>query len=104
MWDWLTYSSNGILTSDRCKPFDSAADGYVANITARVTLLLTPTIVSFVRGEGAVAIVIKPLEAALVDNDHIYAVVSSSSHPRRHLPYHTRGRFWAPLSTTTGLT
>ncbi|KAF9650882.1 hypothetical protein BDM02DRAFT_3185038 [Thelephora ganbajun] len=56
MWDWLVYSDNGILTSDRCKPFDSGADG-------------------FVRSEGAVAIVIKPFEAALIDNDHIYAVV-----------------------------
>ena len=31
--------------------------------------------VSFVRAEGAATVVIKPLEAALADNDHIYAVV-----------------------------
>jgi acyl transferase domain-containing protein len=75
MWDWFIYSGNGILTPDLCKPFDSAADGYVINSTLSSTLILTPTITSFVRGEGAAAIVIKPLEAALADNDHIYAVV-----------------------------
>jgi len=79
MWDWFIYSDNGILTPDRCKPFDSAADGYITNSTVRFTPILTPIIVSFVRGEGAVAIVIKPLEAALADNDHIYAVVRSNS-------------------------
>ena len=76
MWDWFVYSNNGILTPDRCKPFDSAADGYVVNLTVPCIPFLTPITVSFVRGEGAVAIVIKPLEAALADNDHIYAVVS----------------------------
>lgn len=79
MWDWFIYSDNGILTPDRCKPFDSAADGYITNSTVRFTRILTPIIVSFVRGEGAVAIVIKPLEAALADNDHIYAIVRSNS-------------------------
>ena len=33
--------------------------------------------VRFIKGEGAVSIVIKPLEAALASNDHIYAVVGS---------------------------
>lgn len=62
-------------------------------------------IVSFVRGEGAVTIVIKPLEAALADNDHIYAVVRFSSlPPRSSLPYRSHDRFWAPPSTTTGPT
>ena len=79
MWDWFIYSDNGILTPDRCKPFDSAADGYITNSTVRLTRILTLIIFSFVRGEGAVAIVIKPLEAALADNDHIYAVVRSNS-------------------------
>ena len=79
MWDWFTYSDNGILTPDQCKPFDSTADGYVINPVAPYTPLLTPATVSFVRGEGAVAIVIKPFEAALTDNDHIYAVVRRST-------------------------
>ena len=60
--------------------------------------------ISFVRGEGAVAIVIKPLEAALAENDHIYAVVRSCPLLRLPLPYHTRYRFWAPPSTATGQT
>jgi acyl transferase domain-containing protein len=30
---------------------------------------------SMVKGEGAFSMVIKPLDAALADNDHIYAVV-----------------------------
>ena len=34
---------------------------------------------SFGRGEGAVAIVLKPLEDAIRDHDHIYATVSASS-------------------------
>ena len=80
MWDWFTYSDNGILAPDQCKPFDSAADGYVFNLVAPSTPFLTPATVSFVRGEGAVAVVIKPLEAALTDNDHIYAVVRQA-HP-----------------------
>ena len=87
MWDWFVYSDNGILTPDRCKPFDAAADGYVVNSAIHVTLIPTPIIISFVRGEGAVAIVIKPLEAALADNDHIYAVVSLSSIPFSPLSY-----------------
>ena len=103
MWDWFGYSNSGILTPGRCKPFDSAADGCVVNPTVPSVLLLTPIAISFVRGEGAISIVIKPLEAALADNDHIYAVVRLSLLPRPPLPSHTRGRSWAPLSTTTGL-
>ena len=33
--------------------------------------------VRFIKGEGAISIVIKPLEAALASNDHIYAVVGA---------------------------
>ena len=102
MWDWFIYSNNGILTADRCKPFDTAADGYVANPAVPSTLLLTLIPVSFVRGEGAVAIVIKPLEAALADNDHIYAVVRLNLLSPSSLPHLTRDRFWALPSTTTG--
>ncbi|KAG1766333.1 hypothetical protein EV702DRAFT_1150480 [Suillus placidus] len=55
--DWLAYSQGGILAPDgKCKPFDASANG-------------------FSRGEGAVVVVIKPLEKALLDHDHIYATV-----------------------------
>ncbi|KAG2142363.1 hypothetical protein DEU56DRAFT_979550 [Suillus clintonianus] len=55
--DWLAYSQGGILAPDGvCKPFDASANG-------------------FSRGEGAVVMVLKPLEKALLDNDHIYATV-----------------------------
>jgi len=32
---------------------------------------------SFVKGEGAVVIVLKPVDKAIADNDHIYSVVSA---------------------------
>ncbi|KAG2335837.1 hypothetical protein BDR05DRAFT_920591 [Suillus weaverae] len=55
--DWLAYSQGGILAPDgKCKPFDASANG-------------------FSRGEGAVVVVVKPLEKALLDHDHIYATV-----------------------------
>ncbi|KAJ8514907.1 hypothetical protein ONZ45_g7609 [Pleurotus djamor] len=55
--DWFHYSQGSMLASDgKCKPFDASADG-------------------FSRSEGVVAIVLKPLDAALRDNDHIYATV-----------------------------
>ncbi|MDG4810844.1 SDR family NAD(P)-dependent oxidoreductase [Micromonospora sp. WMMD1120] len=44
----------------RCRTFDSAADGYV-------------------RGEGVLALVLKPLSAALRDGDHVYAVLRGSA-------------------------
>lgn len=55
--DWLAYTQGGILAPDgKCKPFDASANG-------------------FSRGEGAVVVVLKPLEQALLDHDHIYATV-----------------------------
>ncbi|CCM00168.1 uncharacterized protein FIBRA_02196 [Fibroporia radiculosa] len=55
--EWLMYSQGGILSRDgKCKPFDASADG-------------------FGRGEGVVSIVLKPLDAALRDNDHIYGTI-----------------------------
>lgn len=55
--DWKVYQDAGILAPDnRCKPFDAGADG-------------------FSKGEGASVVVLKPLEAALADNDYIYSVV-----------------------------
>ena len=38
----------------------------------------------FGRGEGVVAIVLKPLEAAVRDHDHIYATVSSGDDTFHH--------------------
>lgn len=68
-------------------------------LTGTISILLVAyshlTLVRFVRGEGAVAIVIKPLEAALADNDYIYSVVSSNLHFSTHPISFIRDRFWA---------
>ena len=54
-------SRAGMLSEDgRCKTFDKSADGYG-------------------RGEGVGAIILKPLEAALRDGDHVYAIVRGTS-------------------------
>ncbi|KAJ7664517.1 hypothetical protein DFH06DRAFT_985983, partial [Mycena polygramma] len=59
--EWQNYVLGGVLSPDgKTKPFDTAADG-------------------FGRGEGVCAVVLKPLEAALRDNDHIYSVISGSA-------------------------
>ncbi|KAH7906404.1 hypothetical protein BJ138DRAFT_1222020, partial [Hygrophoropsis aurantiaca] len=59
--DWTNYSQGGVLSPDGLsKPFAANADG-------------------FARGEGAVVVVIKPVEDALRDNDHIYGVILGSS-------------------------
>ncbi|MFJ4683025.1 ACP S-malonyltransferase [Streptomyces sp. NPDC088789] len=51
----------GMLAPDgRCKTFDRSANGYV-------------------RGEGVVAVVLKPLAAAEADGDHIHAVIRGSA-------------------------
>ncbi|TFK49392.1 hypothetical protein OE88DRAFT_1662947 [Heliocybe sulcata] len=56
--EWLTYSQvTGVLAPDgKCKPFDASANG-------------------FSRSEGVVAIVLKPLDAALRDTDKIYGSI-----------------------------
>ncbi|CCL98280.1 uncharacterized protein FIBRA_00274 [Fibroporia radiculosa] len=55
--EWFMYSQGGILSRDgKCKPFDASADG-------------------FGRGEGVVSIVLKPLNTALRDHDHIYGTI-----------------------------
>ncbi|SFR98117.1 non-ribosomal peptide synthetase [Anaeromicropila populeti] len=57
----LALGKTGMLSPDgRCKTFDESANGYV-------------------RGEGVAAILLKPLEEAEKDKDHIYGVVLASS-------------------------
>ncbi|KAJ7776526.1 hypothetical protein DFH07DRAFT_798454 [Mycena maculata] len=59
--EWKNYVLSAVLSPDGVtKPFDAGADG-------------------FGRGEGAVAVVIKTLEDALRDNDHIYSVILGSA-------------------------
>lgn len=61
-FEWGTYQTAGVLSSDNvCRPFDADANG-------------------FSKAEGAVVVVLKPLEAALADNDHIYSVVRFLPH------------------------
>ena len=57
----IALSRVGMLSPDgRCKTFDRSANGYA-------------------RGEGAGAIVLKPLVAALADGDTVYGVISGSA-------------------------
>ncbi|MEW6379761.1 MAG: type I polyketide synthase, partial [bacterium] len=58
---YISFSKAGMLCEDgRCKTFDKRANGYV-------------------RGEGAGAILLKPLSRALADNDHIYALIRATA-------------------------
>ncbi|PBK91716.1 hypothetical protein ARMGADRAFT_1166511 [Armillaria gallica] len=55
--DWFQYSQGSLLAKDgKCKPFDASADG-------------------FARAEGVVVIVIKSLEKAIQDGDHVYGTI-----------------------------
>ncbi|KAJ3767378.1 polyketide synthase [Lentinula raphanica] len=55
--DWIQYSQGAVLAPDgKCKPFDESANG-------------------FSRAEGAACIVVKLLEDAIRDGDHIYGTV-----------------------------
>ncbi|KAJ3899904.1 polyketide synthase [Lentinula edodes] len=55
--DWIQYSDGHVLSPNgKCKPLDASADG-------------------FAKGEGAVVIVLKLLEDALRDGDHVYALI-----------------------------
>lgn len=57
----ISFGAAGMLADDgKCKTFDARANGYV-------------------RGEGSGAILIRPLEDALADGDHIYAVIRSTA-------------------------
>jgi hypothetical protein len=78
MVDYIQYTQGGVLSPDgKCKPFDSHADGYVSlcfrNPPPQTNIRQPHT--SFSRGEGAVVIVLKPLDNAIRDNDRIYASV-----------------------------
>ncbi|MET8831992.1 beta-ketoacyl synthase N-terminal-like domain-containing protein [Streptomyces sp. NPDC004610] len=55
---------------DRARPLDAAADGYI-------------------RGEGAVCLLLKPPEAALADDDPVYG--EGESGPRARRTVRTRG-------------
>ncbi|KPA11138.1 polyketide synthase, partial [Candidatus Magnetomorum sp. HK-1] len=57
----VALSQTGVLSDDgRCKTFDKSADGYV-------------------RSEGVGALLLKPLDQAEADHDHIYAVIKGSA-------------------------
>jgi acyl transferase domain-containing protein/acyl carrier protein len=57
----INFTKAGVMAPDgRCKTFDAGADGYV-------------------RGEGAGAVVLKPLNKALADNDPVYAVIRGTA-------------------------
>lgn len=42
----------------------------------RPSLLSSAVFYSFVKGEGAVVVMLKPVDKAIADNDHIYSVAS----------------------------
>ncbi|XP_033122542.1 highly reducing polyketide synthase easB-like [Anneissia japonica] len=55
------FSSLGVLSPDgKCCPFSDSANGYV-------------------RGEGWGTMILKPLDQALLDNDHVYATIIGTS-------------------------
>src|SRR5690606_28739303 len=57
----VAYYKTGMLSkAGRCKAFDQDADGYV-------------------RSEGAVVMLLKPLQAALSDGDKIHAVIKGTA-------------------------
>ncbi|KAJ6611341.1 hypothetical protein B0H10DRAFT_369055 [Mycena sp. CBHHK59/15] len=61
-FEWAAYMQGGGILSleGMCRPFDAAAAG-------------------FGRGEGAVVVVLKPVNDAIQDKDHIYSVVLGSA-------------------------
>ncbi|MBO0797628.1 MAG: SDR family NAD(P)-dependent oxidoreductase, partial [Blastocatellia bacterium] len=58
---YISFGMAGMLSSDgRCKTFDKRANGYV-------------------RGEGCGVVFLKPLSAAEIDGNHIYAVIKATA-------------------------
>ncbi|HEY2577794.1 MAG TPA: SDR family NAD(P)-dependent oxidoreductase [Streptosporangiaceae bacterium] len=58
---FVAFMESGMLSkAGRCRTFDAAADGYV-------------------RGEGVGAVLLKPLDRARADGDHVYAVIKGSA-------------------------
>ncbi|WP_152442612.1 SDR family NAD(P)-dependent oxidoreductase [Nocardiopsis kunsanensis] len=58
---YISFARAGMLSPDgRCKAFDESANGYV-------------------RGEGAGALLLKPLSRAIRDGDHVHAVIRGSA-------------------------
>jgi acyl transferase domain-containing protein len=58
---YISFIKAGMLSKDgKCKAFDKSANGYV-------------------RGEGVGALILKPMQRALEDGDHIYGVIKSSA-------------------------
>ena len=58
---FVAFDSAGMLSPDgRLRAFDAGANGYV-------------------RGEGVVALMLKPLNKALADGDHVYGVIRASA-------------------------
>ncbi|MDK8181884.1 non-ribosomal peptide synthetase [Paenibacillus sp. UMB4589-SE434] len=75
---FTVFDELGKLSSDgRCKTFDKDADGYV-------------------RSEGVITVVLKPLKAAIADHDHIHAVIRGCT--TRHIG--RSSAFTAPKSTS----
>ncbi|WP_028545685.1 non-ribosomal peptide synthetase [Paenibacillus taiwanensis] len=75
---FTVFDELGKLSSDgRCKTFDKDADGYV-------------------RSEGVITVVLKPLKSALADQDHIHAVIRGCT--TRHIG--RSSAFTAPKSTS----
>lgn len=59
-YSFIGFSHASMISSKgHCRPFDAAADGYV-------------------RGEGGALLLLKPLNAALEDGDHIHALILGS--------------------------
>lgn len=58
---YISFGMAGMLSGDgKCKTFDKSANGYV-------------------RGEGSGAILLKPLDKAIADKNHIYAVIRATT-------------------------
>lgn len=72
--DWISYSQMSVLAEDgMCKPFDASADGW--DFLSFISIFIYNSTIRFSRAEGCVSVVLKPLEQATKDGDHIYGIV-----------------------------